>query len=219
MELTGSELRNQSIGEIAAERPGAAAIFREYGLDYGCGGDASLATAAAGRGVELAEIESALAQLDTSEDFALADTRGLIEHVLSRFHEAHRRELPDLIALAQRVEGVHADHPAVPKGLARFLERVGHELESHMAKEEQILFPMMRAGHPAAPGPISVMRSEHVDHGVSLAALAALTHNMQPPEDACGSWRALYTGVRKLSDDLVEHIHTENYSLFPRFES
>ena len=31
------------------------------------------------------------------------------------------------------------------------------------------------------------------------------------------SWRALYAGVRKLSDDLTNHIHIENNILFPRF--
>ena len=63
---------------------------------------------------------------------------------------------------------------------------------------------------------ISAMEVEHQDHGDALAALATLTHDMEPPEGACGSWRALYAGVRKLSDDLTTHIHIENNILFPR---
>jgi regulator of cell morphogenesis and NO signaling len=47
---------------------------------------------------------------------------------------------------------------------------------------------------------------------------------MQPmawplPEGACGSWTALYTGLRKLTNDLVVHMHLENAMLFPRFET
>jgi regulator of cell morphogenesis and NO signaling len=38
------------------------------------------------------------------------------------------------------------------------------------------------------------------------------------PEGACGSWTALYIGVRKLADDLVTHLHLENNVLFARFE-
>ena len=30
-------------------------------------------------------------------------------------------------------------------------------------------------------------------------------------------WRALYAGLRKFADDVVEHIHTENNAHFPRF--
>jgi regulator of cell morphogenesis and NO signaling len=124
--------------------------------------------------------------------------------------------LPELIRLAHRVERVHADHPETPKGLAVLLERMYDELTSHMQKEEHILFPMMREGHTVF-GPIQAMRFEHDEHAENLKALAAHTRDFQPPEESCGSWRALYTGCKKLSDDLMEHIHVENNVLFPRF--
>jgi regulator of cell morphogenesis and NO signaling len=76
---------------------------------------------------------------------------------------------------------------------------------------------MIRAGDSMVSVPISAMVVEHLDHGDALEALAALTHDMAPPEGACGSWRALYAGVRKLSDDLTNHIHIENNILFARF--
>ncbi len=38
-------------------------------------------------------------------------------------------------------------------------------------------------------------------------------------EAACTTWRALYVGARKLTDDVMEHIHTENNILFPRVTS
>ncbi len=215
---SGDKLQNQPIGVIAVQWPGATAIFRKFKLDYCCGGNLSLAQAAARRGVDLTDVESALAAIVPSVRSTPTDTGDLIDHILSRFHDTHRRELPELILLARRVEKVHADHPDVPKGLAQFLEGVSRELKSHMEKEEQILFPMLRAGHPAAFGPILVMRSEHVDHGEALEVLATATNDMRPPQGACGSWRALYAGLRKLSDDLREHIHTENNILFPRFE-
>ena len=66
---------------------------------------------------------------------------GLIER---RYHATHRRELPELLKLARRVEAVHKDHPAVPAGLTEVLQTVATELEDHMGKEEQILFPLMR---------------------------------------------------------------------------
>ena len=62
------------------------------------------------------------------------------------------------------------------------------------------------------------MRLEH-DHQVHLAELEALTHSFTPPANACGSWRALYQGCEKLSQDLRRHIAIENDVLFPLFEA
>jgi len=123
-----------------------------------------------------------------------------------------------LIRLARRVEAVHQAHPAVPRGLADLFETMAGELEVHMKKEELILFPLMRrGGHPMIAQPIAVLLSEHDDHGVHLRELERLTGDFAIPDDACPTWRALYVGARKFADDLVEHIHTENNVLFPRF--
>jgi regulator of cell morphogenesis and NO signaling len=205
------------IGEIAASLPGAAAVFRRYKLDFCCGGAIALAEAAAKRGAPLAEIEAALAALTPGPSELPEAIDALIRDIITRFHEVHRRELPELIALARRVERVHADSPDVPAGLAALLEEIESELEEHMAKEEQVLFPMMRSSHPLVTTPIAVMRHEHDAHAVHLRALEAITHGHAPPSGACTSWRALYAGTRKLGEALVEHMHIENNILFPRF--
>ena len=94
------------------------------------------------------------------------------------------------------------------------------ELESHMQKEEQILFPMMLSGgNPMIVHPIGIMRHEHDSHGEELKALAALTGDLTVPAEACTTWRALYAGLAKLTEDLTEHIHIENNILFPKFEA
>jgi regulator of cell morphogenesis and NO signaling len=205
------------IGEIAVQFPGATAIFRKHKLDYCCGGGISLAAAVERRGIALADVERQIAELIPQPIELPDDPDQIIDFIIARYHDTHRRELPELIQLARRVERVHADHPGVPNGLAEFLEQINADLSSHMQKEELVLFPMIRAGHPMVSAPIAAMQAEHVDHGQSLEELAALTHDMQPPDGACGSWRALYSGVRKLSNDLIDHIHIENNILFPRF--
>jgi regulator of cell morphogenesis and NO signaling len=126
--------------------------------------------------------------------------------------------MPELRNLASSVERVHAEHPALPAGLSDLLARMHAELESHMLKEEEVLFPLMLAGgNPMIVHPIGMMRHEHDEHGENLRALAALTDDMTPPVGACNSWRALYAGLAKLAEDLTDHIHIENNVLFPRF--
>jgi regulator of cell morphogenesis and NO signaling len=141
----------------------------------------------------------------------------LIDEILEKYHQKHRDDLKVLIPLAKKVESVHGDHKDVPKGLGDFLEHISHELENHMQKEEQILFPMIKKGQgPMAQGPIQVMMHEHVGHEESLVKMKAFAHNYILPDDACGSWTALYRGVETLEKELKEHIATENNILFPQ---
>jgi len=208
----------RTVAEIAAVLPGSTAVFRRHKLDFCCGGEARLADAAAMRRADLATVEAELAALEMPELPAPASTPDLIALILIRYHAVHRHELTKLVRLAWRVEAVHGDNPDCPRGLAELLDAIGTELEHHMQKEEQVLFPMMiRGGAPMIGQRIAVLRHEHENHGLHLHALAALTRDATPPHGACTTWRALYAGVRKLTDDLIEHIHLENNVLFPRF--
>ena len=213
-------MASRSIGEIAACLPGATAVFRRHKLDFCCGGSESLEQAARHKGLDLTPIEVELAALSPEPNTVPDTVDELIELILDRYHQVHRQEMPELRALAERVENVHANHPAVPKGLPDLLARMHAEMELHMQKEEQILFPMMRSGgNPMIVHPIGVMRHEHDSHGEELEALAKLTGDLTLPPDACNTWRALYAGLGKFRDDLTEHIHIENNILFPKFES
>ncbi len=213
------ELATRPLGDIAATLPGATEIFRRHKLDFCCGGAETLEQAARHQGLDCAQIEAELAQLAPEENSLPEHVDDLIEHILTRYHQVHRREMAELRTLAARVEQVHAGHPKLPTELSALLRRMQANMESHMQKEEQILFPMMRmGGNPMIVHPIAMMRHEHDDHGDDLREVAALTDDMTPPQDACSSWRALYAGLAKFSEDLTEHIHIENNILFPRFE-
>ncbi|MEZ5797820.1 MAG: hemerythrin domain-containing protein [Paracoccaceae bacterium] len=156
---------------------------------------------------------------DAADTAVPQQTDALIDHILTRYHAVHRAELATLQPLAERVEAVHADDARVPRGLARQLALLGDEMEHHMAKEERVLFPALRAGGmPGIGHPIAVMRAEHDDHAENIRRIRQLTSDLTPPDHACGSWRALYAGTAKLLDDLAAHIALENDVLFPRFE-
>ncbi len=143
----------------------------------------------------------------------------LIDHILMHYHDAHRRQLPELIRMAAKVEAVHAGHVAAPTGLAALLTTMHSELLQHMEKEESILFPMLeRGGNPFVVHPIGVMRTEHEEHAERLQHLLALTRNATPLADACTTWQQLCAGVREFVDDLQQHIRLENEVLFPQFE-
>lgn len=215
-------LRTRTVGDIAATLPGATAIFRKFKIDFCCNGGMTLDGAAQQRGVDLTEVERALGTLSAGTGTAAASTAmgssELIDHIQTRYHDAHRRTLPELIALSRKVEAVHREHPKVPTGLCDVLREMESELEQHMTKEETTLFPAMRQRANCHLGvTIGELRHEHDDQGVLLRSLERLTDDFTLPEGACRSWQALYVSTAQLAVDLMEHIHLENNVLFPRF--
>lgn len=215
--ITGAE----SLGDLAVSSGGASRVFQRYQMDFCCHGQVSLEEACRAKGLSVealkAELEEARGNTEHFKDWSEAPQNDLIDHLLTEFHEDHRRELPRLLDMARKIERVHRDKASCPKGLADFLEHMMLSLELHMQKEEKILFPMIQTGHGAAAGaPIQVMEQEHSEHGENLGRLRALATQFQAPEDACNTWRALYLGLEDLERKLMEHIQLENNLLFPR---
>lgn len=153
-------------------------------------------------------------------DAPVNDPAALTTFIETRYHQTLRAQLPDLAALALKVERVHGDSPDAPHGLGALLERLIGDMEVHMKKEELILFPAIRrGGMPGIENPIAVMRADHDDHDREVAKIRRLTQDLTLPDGACRSWTALYDGLRVFLDDLKAHIHLENDVLFPCFET
>jgi len=215
---------DQSLGQLARRIPGATRLFDQHHLDFCCAGNRTLRTAALEAGIAAEPIADELRALQqrmddaAPRDWSAATDTELVDHILARYHAVHREQLPELIRLARRVEQVHGEREDCPHGLADHLQAMAQELESHMRKEEMVLFPLIARGQGRMAGmPIGVMRMEHDSHGAELRRLEELTNHITPPQAACTTWRALYLGLRTFREDLMAHIHTENNILFERF--
>jgi regulator of cell morphogenesis and NO signaling len=214
-------MKNQTLREIAVSRPGATSVFLAHGLDFCCGGARPLGEACRDIGLDPVEVEMSILAADPGPtdltrltDLPVAELTSLIE---ARYHARLRTEFPELMALADKVERVHGEKASCPKGLGRLLRDMHEATLDHLAKEEQILFPMIRSGYGAhATGPVQVMEREHEDHGRALGQLNELTSGFVPPAEACTTWKALYLRLKTFSDEFMEHIHVENNILFPR---
>lgn len=212
--------RDRSLGELALSVSRASALFRKHDLDFCCGGRQTLLKAATRQNLDLEAIEAELAALSATpleKDWRSAPLPEIIDHIIVRYHDRHREQLPELILQATKVEHVHAAKASVPRGLTKYLTMLHEELTSHMMKEERILFPIIKQGMGSqAGGPVSVMESEHDEAGELLEVIKHTTNNVTPPDDACTTWRALYNGINEMIDDLMNHISLENNVLFPR---
>jgi regulator of cell morphogenesis and NO signaling len=157
------------------------------------------------------------AAIPASSPWQAQSLASIVDFILSRFHEPLRRDLPVLVERARQVEVQAATSPLAPVGLTVHLEQIRLAVESHLVKEEQILFPLILAGRGRnALMPIRVMMAEHDDHTENLRRTRELTHDFSLPADASAEWRGLYLDLQRLEDELGQHIELENKVLFPR---
>ncbi len=210
-----------TLAELAVSRPDASRVFLAHGLDFCCGGKRLLVEVCAEKGLDpetlLREIDAADASPDDLTRWSGRPLPDLIGFIEDYYHARLRSEIPELIGLAAKVEEVHANKPTCPRGLTAHLRLMQQAVLEHLGKEEQLLFPAIRAGQGhGTSSTVHSLELEHEDHGNSLARLRELTAGLTVPADACPTWRALYRRLSRLADELMEHVSLENHILFPR---
>jgi regulator of cell morphogenesis and NO signaling len=211
------------VGTVATQHPLTTRVFARHGIDFCCGGGKPLAEACSAIGVDT---DSVIAELEKEIHGAAApETRwdeaplgDLIEYILRHYHDSLKEELPRLEAMARKVNDVHGDKdPERFAGILRTFLAIKEDIDQHLPKEEQVLFPAILAGHRhMLGGPISVMEMEHEALGEMLRQLRSLTGDYVVPAEACNTWRALWIGLEAFERDLHEHIHLENNILHKR---
>lgn len=219
------------VGDWVTHHPQTARVLEELQIDYCCGGHKPLAAACEQQGLDAnvvtSRLNDAIAQTtDTTQpDWAKASPSELCDHIVTTHHAFLRGELPRLTQLVEKVADVHgASHPEL-NDLRSVYTELRAELEPHMMKEEQILFPAIHqleqaASAPRFPfgtvaNPIRMMEHEHDHAGDALKRIRGLTADFTPPDDACNTYRVMLDGLQNLEADLHQHIHKENNILFP----
>ena len=220
-----------TVGELVAQQPARSRVFEKLGIDFCCGGKKSLGEACQSQGLDARTVLSMLLAAETGSeieqrDWSSASLTELADHIEQTHHAYIAQELPRLQAMVRKVAAVHGErHPWLLELDGVFAAFRG-ELESHALKEEQVLFPMIRrlendnadesgpAGHDIA-SVIEVMEHEHDDAGGALARMRELSDDFTPPQNACGTFRAMLDALHGLEKDMHTHVHKENSILFP----
>lgn len=228
---------NKTVRELAVQLTSATRVFEKLGIDYCCGGHRTLAEACevakipvstAAASLEVAE--SVISETRAATDWSREPLSELIDHIVKTHHVFVREELPRIQALLTKVVSKHApDHPEL-NGVATIFAALQQELNMHLMKEEQILFPYIVrleeaqiAGEPIPPAmfgsvqnPVSMMEQEHDAAGEAFRRMHELTGNFAVPASGCMSYQELYRALPAFEADLHQHIHLENNILHPR---
>ncbi len=228
---------NKTVGELAAELPGATRVFEKLGIDYCCGGTKSLHDACADARLTVDDVIRSLEQSDNTPETGISEhnwtsapLNELTAYIVAKHHMYVRQEIPRLQALLAKVVSVHGqNHPEIAKIQENFQD-LGSELTSHMFKEENVLFPYIDSmqaavdrGEPVPPpffgtvrNPVQMMIMEHDGAGEKLHEMRDLSSAYKVPPDGCPTYASLYRALDEFEQDLHQHIHLENNILFPR---
>jgi regulator of cell morphogenesis and NO signaling len=225
------------VGDLVVRHPQLRQRLEQLGIDYCCGGKKSLRAATEAAGLQWPAVESALnGALEEQREQATTDWNTvalstLVDHIVGTHHVFMKEQLPRLDGLLTKVQNVHGtQHGDMLAQLRSAYSSIRSELEAHLMKEEQILFPLIKkteafvAGGGEKPislcgsvaNPIRQMEVEHDAAGNELTVIRKLTGGYQLPEGACPTFAALYEGLAAMEADLHEHIHLENNILFPK---
>jgi regulator of cell morphogenesis and NO signaling len=232
--ISTAAINHTTLGDIVAADYRAAAVFDRFGLDFCCGGRRTLDEACRARKTDPPAVVAALQALgDTDRDQRIPDLTwpvdDLVGYIVRRHHAYVRAQVPVITGHLARLVGAHGErHPEVQRIADHFAE-LATELSMHMVKEEEILFPYIRALAACVErrldvppnlfgtvrNPIRMMEAEHQSAGDELRAIRELSGEYNVPADGCTTYHAAFAELAAFDADLRQHIHLENNILFP----
>jgi regulator of cell morphogenesis and NO signaling len=225
----------ESIGEIVAGNYRKAEVFKKYGIDFCCGGKKTLAQVCQTNGLDPEQVQIDLNVEDeqtigSSQNYNNWDVTFLADYIVNTHHNYIRKTIPIVYEYMDKVVKVHSNKNPEVIEIAELFLSLANELSSHMVKEENVLFPYIKQLISVQRGesrfelpsigkveaPVKRMEHEHEIVGMLLKQINELTNNYTPPQNACTTFKVLYSILKEFESDLHQHIHLENNILFPK---
>lgn len=221
-----------TVGQLVTERPSRARVFESLGIDYCCSGNRSLEEVCAEKKLDAPTVQRMLEAYefggDTEDrnDWSEAAVTELVEHIVDVHHGYLKEALPRVEFLVGKVATVHGERRPELVELRETFDALKSEFESHLMKEEEVVFPMFREleGAEVRPefhcrtvdNPIGTLTAEHEEVGGVLARMREISNGYEPPADACNTYRVMLDSLAELESDIHLHVHKENNILFPK---
>jgi len=226
----------QRLGDIVANFSKAADIFMEYEIDFCCGGNRLIEEAIKEKALNEEEVLSRLNseyeifhnKARTDIDWRDESMSDLIDYIIEKHHRYMKKEMPVTGDLLNKILKVHfRTDGAVLSELHKLFNTFKTEIEEHLIKEEELLFPLIKEYelNPSEENReklIKVMNeveSEHDAAGDLLRAMRKVTKGYELPTSACTTFAITYEKIKGIESDLFRHVHLENNILFDRLEN
>jgi regulator of cell morphogenesis and NO signaling len=226
--------QEKTIAEIVVENYRAADVFKKHGIDFCCGGKISVKEMCRKKNLDYNTVQAHLDELDNviieDYDFNRWQLDDLVNYILDKHHRYIIDNAELIQQYADKVARVHGHHRTEVVRIDELFREAIDELDTHMMKEERVLFPyiiqlaeaqrqntpLQRPPFGTAQNPIRMMEMEHETVGNIFHEISELSSGYNPPAEACNTYRVLYAKLQEFENDLHRHIHLENNILFPK---
>jgi regulator of cell morphogenesis and NO signaling len=222
------ELKNKTIAEIVSNDIGTASVFKKYNLDFCCGGGVSVENACKNENINLENVLFDLQNMSSQSNtpnlnFNDWNTDFLIDYIVNIHHTYVKDNLSIINEFSSKVARVHGEHAPETIEIDNLFTELSNELIGHLNKEENILFPAVKAKNADEnfvydEEVISILEDEHEHAGTIVKRIQKISNNFTPPEWACNTYKALYHMLDEFINDLYQHIHLENNILFDKIK-
>lgn len=229
-------MNNKTIAELVSDDYRKAEIFRSFGIDFCCGGKKTVKEVCEKKGINYDDLKNKLHKIEqkspSPEQINFKDWHMdlLVDYIVNEHHKYVRDNIPLLLEYTQKVAKVHGNANPEVVQIAELFKEIAEELDQHMTKEENILFPYIKQlaeaetncipiNHPpfgTVRNPIKMMEQEHDHVGEAIKEIRKLSNGFITPDHACNTYQVSYFKLKEFEEDLHRHIHLENYILFPK---
>ena len=225
-------IEQETLSSIVLAHHQVIPVLEKYDLDFCCRGNKTLSEACVDKNINLATVAGEMRDTTTSAKMVMPFTEmtadQLISHILVHHHFYVKQTILVIMNMLEKITSKHGPrYPHMYEVYQRFTA-VKQDLEPHMQKEEQILFPRIKeiatipiwkerpdliSSHIV--GSIAVMQTEHDIAGQLMYEIRRLTSNYTAPDDACTTHMVCLETLKAFEADLHQHVHLENNILFP----
>src|SRR5690606_26898033 len=195
-----------SLGDLVTADPRRSRVFERFGIDYCCNGQRSLSDATTDAGLDLEKVTAALDIPDpvAAPQWQHLENAALAHDIVDTHHAYLWEEMPRLLTLVDKVNGVHGQtHPELAE-VREAYHRAVSEIEPHLTREERVVFPAIsRLEKAQAPvefrfgslaDELEQLLAEHDVVGDLFKRIRSLTRRYAVPDGACGSYVAMLKG-------------------------
>jgi regulator of cell morphogenesis and NO signaling len=220
---------NALLGELVTDDFRVAEVFTHAGIDFCCGGKKTLEQACREKNIDLKSIEKEIRAIEqapvvSNVNFKDWEPGFLADYIVNTHHKFVLKTLPELVYYTKKIASVHGQHHPELIEVAKLFEEISKELQQHLQKEEEVLFPAIRSAVQNSTielksiliSEIARMSSEHEFAGGAMDKINEITGGYRVPEDGCNSYQVAFKMLKQFEDDLHIHVHLENNILYPK---
>ncbi len=228
---------NSCAADIVKKYYKTAAVFKQNGIEYCCGGKWPLKMICETKGLDIGDL---LQQLqNVSRTISVAGSLPfdnwkidfLTDYIVNIHHQYLRQSLPVIGEQLKRFVEEHSKKFPQLTEVESYFHELHNTMLPHLLQEEEVIFPYIRQIAHAYESresyasllvrtlrkPVEdIMHHEHKLLEKVLYQFRILTNGYTPPEASCTSHRLSFSLLRELDEDLVQHIYLENEILFPK---